>query len=125
MGGVGRVSVSNVFRISVYGLISLAACMLAFSEGQLFPQGLTVAAVLVGFFLTDRSPRWQLSVVWAGSIGLVAFAVSIAEVVRGEFAEDLEARLVSGAHLLVYLTWIFLFQKKKTFSKQMPEENQG
>jgi len=113
MGGVGRVSVSNVFRISVYGLISLAACMLAFSEGQLFPQGLTVAAVLVGFFLTDRSPRWQLSVVWAGSIGLMAFAVSIAEVVRGEFAEDLEARLVSGAHLLVYLTWIFLFQKKQ------------
>jgi len=107
------VSVSRVFRISVYGLISLAACMLAFSEGQMFPQGLTIAAALVSFFLTDRSSKWQLSVVWAGAIGLVAFGVSIAEVIRGEFAENLEARLVSGAHLLVYLTWIFLFQKKQ------------
>ncbi|MEO1994891.1 MAG: hypothetical protein ABGZ17_06405, partial [Planctomycetaceae bacterium] len=106
-------SVSTVFRISIYGLISLAACMLAFSEGRSFPQLLTVPAALAAFFLTDRASKWQLPVVWAGTIGLVAIGISIAEVIRGEIAEDLEARLVSGAHLLVYFTWIFLFQKKE------------
>ena len=87
--------------------------MLAFSEGQWFPQILIVPGAVAAYYLTDRMAKWQLPVVWAGTIGLIAIGIAIGEVIRGELAEDLEARLVSGAHLLVYFTLIFLFQKKE------------
>ncbi len=45
----------------------------------------------------------------ANSLGVLAFLIAGQEFFSGE----IEARLLAGGHLIVYLTWIFLVQKKK------------
>ncbi len=96
------------FQISMYGLACTASMMLAVSEGAVFPAALTVPMAILALFFTERWKSIQLSTAWANSLGLVAFAAASVEF----FSESIEARLLSGAHLLVYLTWIGLFQKK-------------
>ena len=47
-------SVPTVFFVSIYGLVALAGLMLAFAEGNPFPQILTPALAIVAYVLTDR-----------------------------------------------------------------------
>ena len=81
--------------------------MFMMSEGGIFPQLLTIPLGLLTLFFTDRWDKFSLSPLWANILGLLAFLV-----VCGEFFTDIEGRLLSGAHFLVYLTWIILMQKK-------------
>ena len=81
--------------------------MFMMSEGGVFPQLLTIPLGLLTLFFTDRWDKFSLSPLWANVLGLLAFLV-----VCGEFFSDVEGRLLSGAHFLVYLTWIILLQKK-------------
>jgi hypothetical protein len=68
----------------------------------------TVPLAVVALIVTRRTHRYRLSVSGANVLGLVAFVLSTAEFFMG----GIEARLLSGAHLLAYLSWIILFQKK-------------
>ncbi|MFK7778350.1 MAG: DUF3488 and transglutaminase-like domain-containing protein [Gimesia sp.] len=95
------------FQISIYLLIALSSIMFMMSEGGVFPQLLTIPLGLLTLFFTDRWDKFSLSPLWANVLGLLAFLV-----VCGEFFSNIEGRLLSGAHFLVYLTWIILLQKK-------------
>lgn len=95
------------FQISVYLLVTLSSIMFMMAEGGLFPQLLTIPLGLLTLFFTDRWDKFSLSPLWANILGLLAFLI-----VCAEFFSDIEGRLLSGAHFLVYLTWIILLQKK-------------
>lgn len=95
------------FQFSIYLLVALSSVMFMMSEGAVFPQLLTIPLGLLTLFFTDRWKKFYLSPLWANIMGLIAFLI-----VCGEFFSDIEGRLLSGAHFLVYLTWIILLQKK-------------
>ena len=95
------------FQISIYLLVSLSSIMFMMAEGGVFPQLITIPLGLITLFFTDRWEKFSLSPLWANILGLLAFLV-----VCAEFTSDIESRLLSGAHFLVYLTWIILLQKK-------------
>lgn len=95
------------FQISIYLLISLSSIMFMLAEGAAFPQLVTIPLGLLTLFFTDRWSKFSLSPLWANILGLLAFLI-----VCAEFFSDIEGRLLSGAHFLVYLTWIILLQKK-------------
>tara|TARA_R110002095_G_scaffold78106_2_gene67168 strand:+ start:129100 stop:131373 length:2274 start_codon:yes stop_codon:yes gene_type:complete len=81
--------------------------MFMMAEEALFPQLLTVPLGILTLFFTDRWEKFSLSPLWANILGLLAFLI-----VCAEFFSNIEGRLLSGAHFLVYLTWIILLQKK-------------
>lgn len=95
------------FQFSIYLLIALSSIMFMMAEGGVFPQLLTIPLGLLTLFFTDRWNKFSLSPLWANVLGLLAFLV-----VCAEFFSNIEGRLLSGAHFLVYLTWIILLQKK-------------
>jgi protein-glutamine gamma-glutamyltransferase len=102
-------SVATVFFVSIYGLTAIAGLMLAFAEGNPFPEILTPALAIVAYVLTDRTRKLFLPVLWANALGIVAFLYAIYEMYA---VSTTELRLLAGAHLVVYLTWIVLFQQK-------------
>lgn len=99
---------TTVLQISLYGLVMLAGGMLAFAEGAAFPDAFTIPMALLALFVTERWKLFHLRVRWANVLGLIAFALAGWELSSGQ----IEARLLSLAHLLVYLTWIVLFVAK-------------
>ncbi len=95
-------------QVSLYGLVMLASGMLSFAEGTAFPDAFTIPMALLALFLTERWKLFHLRVRWANVLGLAAFGLAGWELSSGL----IEARLLSLAHLLVYLTWIVLFMAK-------------
>jgi transglutaminase-like putative cysteine protease len=110
--------VSILFCRSVFVLATLSALMLATSEGEIFPNILTVPFAALAYFLTVRRQKWALPNLGANILALIALFFSGGEWLQGEMIADVEsvmlARLVSGTHLLIYLMWIVLFQQKTT-----------
>ena len=101
---------TTALQVSLYGLVMLASGMLALAEGTAFPDLFTIPLTLLALFVTERWKLFQLRVRWANVLGLAAFGLAGWELSSGL----IEARLLSLAHLLVYLTWIVLFMAKTT-----------
>ena len=85
-----------------------AGLLLAFAENWWFPAALTPAFALLSHLVVDRGGRWHLPVLAANILGLAALGFAATELVGGE----IEGRLLFGAHLIVYLTWVVLCQRK-------------
>jgi protein-glutamine gamma-glutamyltransferase len=100
--------IPTVFFISIYGLVAMAGAMLAFAEGSPFPEILTPALAIVAYVLTDRTKTVYLPLLVANILGVIAF-LGAGWQMRNQ---TLEQRVLIAAHLLVYLSWIVLFQKK-------------
>lgn len=96
------------FQISIYLLVALSSVMFMMAEGGVLPQLVTIPLGLITLFFTDRWDKFSLSPLWANILGLLAFLIVCAEFTTS----NIEGRLLSGAHFLVYLTWIILLQKK-------------
>ena len=99
---------TTVLQVSLYGLVMLGSGMLAFAEGASFPDAFTIPLAILALFVTERWKLFWLRVSWANVLGLGAFGLAGWEMSGGQ----IEARLLSLAHLLVYLTWIVLFLSK-------------
>lgn len=97
-----------VFQSSLYCMAALSSLMLAIAEERPLPTALGVPLAIVAFFFSERWGRVRLAPLWADVLGLLAFFAVAAEL----FGGGVEARLLSCAHLLVYLTWIVLFRQK-------------
>lgn len=107
---------TGVFHLSLYVLVAIAAMMLSMAEEAAFPTGLTVPAALLALYLNEKRRTIRLRTLTANVLGVVAFALAGAELLYSQveesgFAE--ERRVLAGAHLLSYLTWIALFQAKQ------------
>ena len=93
------------------GPVAVAAAggaILAAAEGRPWPAVVTPFLALLAHLLVDRARAFHLPVLGANLLGLGAAGLAVTELGGGE----LEARLLFGAHLLVYLTWIVLLQRK-------------
>ncbi len=101
---------TTALQVGLYGLVILASGMLALAEGAAFPDLFTIPLTLLALFVTERWKLFHLRVRWANVLGLAAFGLAGWELSSGL----IEARLLSLAHLLVYLTWIVLFMAKTT-----------
>lgn len=99
---------TTVLQVSLYGLIILASVILSLAEGTGFPNSLTIPFAVLSLFLTERWQLFELRTRWANLLGLSAFGWAAWEFM----GDDIEARLLSLAHLLVYLTWVVLFMPK-------------
>lgn len=106
-----RVSKSKTLSlISIYSLAALSSMLLAYAEIAFLPQCLTPFIVIVAFVFVERKKSFSLSTLWANLLGVASILLAAQELFFG----SIEGRLLSGAHLLVYLMWIVLLQKKET-----------
>ncbi|HUQ68354.1 MAG TPA: DUF3488 and transglutaminase-like domain-containing protein [Planctomycetaceae bacterium] len=98
---------STVFRFSLYALTALASWMLGRAEEGWVPY-LTFGVLVAAYAITDSRRGWALPAWPANLLGAIAVGVAAWEF----FQPNDEAKLLSGAHLLVYATWIVMFQEK-------------
>jgi transglutaminase-like putative cysteine protease len=99
---------ATFFR-SVTIVTSAAAIILAGSEGSLYPSALTPVFAIVGWILVDHYRWLRIPVLLGNVFGIIAFAAAANEFMGG----TLERKLLSGSHLIVYLTWIVLILPKQ------------
>ena len=100
---------SNVLTTSTIFLAAYTSLILGIAEGYIFPAIVTVPVVIWAVIATRSQPSLLLPPFAAGVLGALAFALAGAELLSG----DIEARLLSGAHLMQYLSWIVLIQRKE------------
>ncbi len=101
-------NVERVFHISIAITISAASLVLANAEDTWLPSAITPAVALLSYFLVDRGNRIRLPVSAANVLGAMAFMA-----MAWEFSGNtLLGKLLSGAHLLVYITWVVLLLRK-------------
>ena len=102
------VNVDTAFLRSITFCVSAASLVLANAEENLWPTALTPVVAVMAYVLVDRKQKFGLSLWGANSLGIVAFVAAIVE-----FREsDLLGKLLAGAHLLVYVTWVVLLLRK-------------
>ena len=115
----------TVFKLSLYGLTALVGAILGAAEGEgsasnstgndLVLPFLSLPVVVCGYLLTERRragpvDEWHRTefrvgeCLW-GSSHLIATAYEF-------LSENREGKLLAGTHLLLYATWIVLFQQK-------------
>ncbi|MGC1273567.1 MAG: DUF3488 and transglutaminase-like domain-containing protein [Planctomycetaceae bacterium] len=100
--------IRDPFTISLYAVACAASLMLAAAEGGWYlPAALTLPIAIAAYAFVERRDR-RLSTVAANCLGLVAIAAALLEL----FVRDIEGRILFGAHLLVYLSWVLLWQPK-------------
>ena len=114
----------TVFKMSLYGLTAMVGVILGVAESEGSPASLTHSVAflpfisfplaIVSFLLTERVTATRpiaghgMSSLWANVLGVIALIAT-----GVEFAgESREAKLLAGTHLLLYVTWIVLFQQK-------------
>ncbi|MFG0335623.1 MAG: transglutaminaseTgpA domain-containing protein, partial [Maioricimonas sp. JB049] len=102
-------SLTPLVQISVTVLVSLASLVFAIAEGGPIP-ALTVPVAIGSLLIVDRMRQASVGPVAAFVLGLLAIAAAGLELALG----GIEARLLSVAHLSVYLTWVILVQQKDT-----------
>jgi len=100
---------NTVFHVSIYSLTGLAGLILAFAEERFLPSLLTVPLAFLAWLLNEKLRLIRLNVLWSNLSGVAAFIVAANELL----GESSETRVLAGAHLLTYLTWIALFQAKR------------
>jgi hypothetical protein len=102
-------NLAGIFQISIYSLTALAGAMLAYGEEALFPSGLTVLMSGLALWFSERRRMLRLPTLLTNLLGLAALGLASVEF----FGNREDARLLAAAHLLVYFTWIVLFQSKE------------
>lgn len=101
-------SPSFASKLLVAAAAIVASVVFAAAEGGATPLVILPAA-LIAIFVVDSGPKLALPNWAAGVVGVVAIYLSVREF----FSEDIEGRLLSGGHLLSYLTAIVLLQRKR------------
>ena len=101
-------NVESTFAWSITIIVSTASLILAFAEESKWPTALTPFIAIACHFLVDRWNFLRLSVWGANLLGMLAFMAMAVEFI----GSDVLAKLISGAHLLVYMTWVVLLMPK-------------
>ncbi len=97
----------SVLQLNLTLMLCLAGTIFAAAEGSLLPL-LTVPLAVLALFVTDRQGTFALTGPWANACGLAGVLLALGEF----FSGGIEARLLAFGHLLIYLTWVLLFQPK-------------
>lgn len=105
----GPSPVRSLLQASVACLAALAGGVFAAAEGGPLAAA-TIPIALCGLLWTDYQQSFSLHPWVANGLGLLAFVAAGFEF----FGESIEGRLLGFGHLLCYLSWILLLQKKET-----------
>mgnify|MGYP002622826665 CR=1 FL=1 len=97
------------FQLSMLLLLCLAAVTFAAAEGSPLA-AITIPIAVFSWLAVDQKGSPGIGPKTSLLLGLLALSAATAELLLG----DIEARLLAPAHLLFYLAWIFLLQKKLT-----------
>ena len=100
---------STFLSASIILLSILSSLIFAFAEGGA-TAALTLPVGLIAWFLGEREEGFTLPKVGMNILGFVAVFMAAYELYIG----SIEARLLAGGHLIVYLSWLFLFQARET-----------
>lgn len=103
-----QTKVQTAFLRSLSVAISVASLILAAAEDSFLPAGLTPLVALAAHFLIDRYQVVSISIGVANVLGTLAFVAMAIEF----FDNSLLGKLMAGAHLLVYITWVVLLLPK-------------
>lgn len=87
---------------------SASALILAGSEASFFPAGLTPIVAVIAWIFVDHYRILKIPVLIGNLFGLVALWLAANEFLGGTLIQ----KLLSGAHLVVYLSWIVLLLPK-------------
>lgn len=101
------IPLSAVFQASIYGLTCFAAVILGRAEAGVVPF-LTIVIAFLAYLATEPPRNFYIPIWGANLLGLVALGFAGFEF----FGDADDAKLLAGAHLVVYLTWIVLLQQK-------------
>ncbi|MBT5018939.1 MAG: DUF3488 domain-containing protein [Planctomicrobium sp.] len=99
----------TILFFSLTAMISLSGIIFAVAEGSPLA-GCSLLIALATLFFVDIEEKFSVPPVVANLFGFVAFLIAGLEFFNGE----IESRLLAGGHLIVYLTWVFMIQKKET-----------
>jgi protein-glutamine gamma-glutamyltransferase len=99
----------RIVNFSALAVVAYTSVIIAIAEESALPYAFTIPIAVAAIVVARNRPTWQLKTVSANILGLLAFALAGTELLMG----SIEARLLSGAHLMAYLTWIVLWQKKQ------------
>ncbi|OAI54279.1 hypothetical protein AYO47_03175 [Planctomyces sp. SCGC AG-212-M04] len=102
---------STVLSASIILLSILSSLIFASAEGGA-TAALTLPVGLIAWFLSERDEGFTLPKIAMNVLGFSAVFAAGYELYIG----SIEARLLAGGHLIVYLSWLFLFQAKQTRS---------
>lgn len=97
-----------IFFRSITLVTSASALILAGSEGAFFPAGITPIVAIVAWIFVDHYRTLQIPVLVGNLFGLAALWLAADEFLGGTVLR----KLLSGAHLVVYLSWIVLLLPK-------------
>lgn len=100
--------VTFILHLSLMLLVATAGAIFALAEARTGIPAITIPVAIVSCFLVDHYRIWRLPNLVQNILGVVAFAVAGLEL----YLSDIEAPLLSGGHLLSYLTCAFLLQPK-------------
>src|SRR6186997_2905825 len=100
---------STVLLASIILLSILSSLIFASAEGGA-TAALTLPVGLIAWFLSERDEGFTLPKIAMNVLGFSAVFAAGYELYIG----SIEARLLAGGHLIVYLSWLFLFQAKQT-----------
>lgn len=97
-----------IFQLSVAILLCLSAATFALAEENPLAAATLPLAVFC-WLVIDRPDRNGIGGGLSVLLGVASLAAAILEFARG----GIESRLLAPAHLLVYLMWLFLLQRKQ------------
>ena len=101
-------NVQQTFLRSLSVTISIASLILASAEDAFLPAGLTPLVALATYFLIDRYQVFSISIMVANVLGSLAFIAGAFEF----FNNTVLGKLLAGAHLLIYISWVVLLLPK-------------
>jgi transglutaminase-like putative cysteine protease len=98
----------RLFHRAITATVALGGIILSLAEGNWFPSAVTPVVAVVAWLLVDRHRRFHVSLAVANVLGAIAFICAASEF----RSNNIEGKLLSGAHLIVYLTWVVLLMQK-------------
>lgn len=100
----------ETFFRSIMLVTSVTSIILCGCEGALYPAGFTPIIAIASWVIVDNKQWLRIPVIVGNILSLIALLAASIEFYDG----TLERKLMAGAHLLVYLTWVVLLLPKKT-----------
>lgn len=97
----------RVFKQSLYGLVAFASYIMGASEVAWLPY-VGIPMAIAGYLWTEHAPPRGAGAGLSNLFGAAALFFAGLEFV----SDNPEGKLLAGAHLLAYLTWIVLLQPK-------------
>lgn len=100
---------SLILQFSLALLISLSGLFFACAEGSPIG-GITPLIAMLTLYFVDWKKQVSVPAIVLPLLGLIAFVAAAVEFFGGPSEES---RLLAGGHLIVYLSWVFLIQRKE------------